>query len=188
MKKVFTILLSLLLLASLTVPVFAQASPEGDELYKVVFVKNAEDKTGYVYNVKEGGTLEFKADPNEGKFDGWNIYKMDGTPATVNVDYTVVRTASLAESDVLGAYIPADGETRVLGSYMLTAEVIELKPLNNLIITANYNGIITEPVLSTGEDTAPETGDATIVTLALVALVALCGAAVAKKAAGKINR
>ncbi len=178
MKKLLAIVMTLVLIMGLSVPVFAAKSPVADEVYTVLLVRDADDKVGYSQTIKKGDTVKFACDPDKGTFDGWNIYKADATPATVGVDYEVVSTSSLKEKTVLGA-------SNVLGTFALTAEVIEIKPLANLIVTANYNGILTNPIISTGEDVAPETGDSTVLALSALAVVALCGAVVSKKQLAK---
>lgn len=170
MKKILALVLTLVLIMGLSVPVFAAKSAGGTVYFKVVVVDGNDHKDAPAdttpdnithTNVVDGNSIKVKADDSKGDFDGWVIYKADGTPAVKDVDY------------------------KVLGAFTLTDPEIEIVPLATIVITANYNGVKTEPITVNDEDESPETGDNTVVVLSAVALIALCGAAVAKKQLAK---
>jgi hypothetical protein len=175
MKKVFALILTMVLVFGLAVPAFAAKSPNGQEYFKVVIIdgndhKDAPQQGGQQDDKHENIThttvvknksIVVKANPSKGKFDGWKIYKADGKPAVEGVDY------------------------KVLGAFSLTDDEIEIIPLSTIVITANYNDVVTETIVVNDEDVAPPTGDNTVVVLSAVALIALCGAVVAKKQLAK---
>ncbi len=180
MKKFMAILLTLTLIIGLSVPVFAASSPEAKPVVKVLVVKYVEDKVGTLYTVKvrENGTLTLAADDKYGEFNGWNIYKADGTDAVEGVDYKIVSL----DDKVLGV------STLVLGTFAITAKKAVIMPLTDLIVTANYNDAKTEPITfdpDKVEDTSPETGDVTMACLSALALIALAGVVVSKKQLAK---
>ena len=147
MKKILALVLTLILVMGLSGPVFAAKSAGGTVYFKVVVV--------------DGNKIKGTATESKGTFDGWVIYKADGTVAVKDVDYKV-----------LGAFTLADPE-------------IEIIPLATIVITANYNSVKTETIIVNEEDESPETGDNTVVVLSALALVALCGVVVAKKQLAK---
>ncbi len=161
MKKCLAMALALVLLLGLAIPTFAAPSAEGDKMVKVVVIDGPNDKTGTTYNIKAGETVSLKSTPSNGSFDDWAIYKTDGTLAIAGVDY------------------------RILGASDLTASEVTIEALASLIITANYNGVRTNPFISNDEDESPATGDTTVICLSAMALVALCGVVVAKKQLAK---
>lgn len=170
MKKILALVLTLVLIMGLSVPVFAAKSAGGQVYFKVVVVDGNDHKDAPAgttpenithNNVNDGNTIKLKATESKGTFDGWAIYKADGTAAVKDVDY------------------------KILGAFALTDPEIEIVPLATIVITANYNGVKTEPITVNDEDESPETGDNTVVVLSAVALIALCGAVVAKKQLAK---
>ncbi len=175
MKKAIAILLTLIMVIGMATPAFAAKSPNGTEYFKVVIVdgndhKDAPQQGGQQNDKHENIThttvikdksVVVKANPNKGKFDGWKIYKADGKPAVEGVDY------------------------KVLGAFSLTDDEIEIIPLATIVITANYNDVVTETVIVNDEEEAPPTGDNTVVVLSVVALIALCGVLVSKKQLAK---
>lgn len=170
MKKLLALVLTLVLIIGLAVPVFAAKSAGGTVYFKVVVVDGNGHKDAPAdatpdnithTTVVEGNKIKVTADESKGDFDGWVIYKADGTVAVKDVDYKV-----------LGAFTLADSE-------------IEIIPLATIVITANYNGVKTETVIVNDEDESPDTGDNTVVVLSAVALIALCGAVVSKKQLAK---
>ncbi len=170
MKKILALVLTLVLIMGLAVPVFAAKSAGGQVYFKVVIVDGNGHKDAPAdttpenithTTVVDGNKVTVKADETKGKFDGWVIYKADGTLAVKDVDY------------------------KVLGAFSLTDPTIEIIPLATIVITANYDGVKTETVIVSDEDESPETGDNTVVVLSAVALIALCGVVVAKKQLAK---
>ncbi|MBQ4612725.1 MAG: hypothetical protein IJB26_04180 [Clostridia bacterium] len=171
MKKAIAILLTLVLIVGLSVPAFAAKSPNGQEYHKVVVIQGndhadsdvaPEKAENVTFNtVNAGKSITVKADPEKGKFDGWKIYKADGTEAVAGVDYKILGVATLASTEM------------------------EIVPLNTIVIAANYDNVVTETIIVNDEDEAPETGDSTVAVLGAVALIALCGTVVAKKQLAK---
>ena len=156
MKKVFAILLAAVLVMALSVTAFAAGvSPEGVSYYKVHIIDGNGSKT-QIEKVPVGEEITLEADPDKGDFDEWKIYKADGSVAVEGKDYEIV-TGSLSSTS------------------------ITIIPKANLIITANYNGVETEFEIDNGEVTSPQTGDVAVYALCSVMVLALAGAAVAKK-------
>ena len=156
MKKVFAILLAAVLVMALSVTAFAAGvSPEGISYYKVHIIDGNGSKT-QIEKVPVGEEITLEADPDKGDFDEWKIYKADGSVAVEGKDYDIVA-----------------------GS--LSSTSITIIPKANLIITANYNGVETEFEIDNGEVTSPQTGDVAVYALCSVMVLALAGAAVAKK-------
>jgi len=156
MKKVFAILLAAVLVMALSVTAFAAGvSPEGVSYYKVYIIDGNGSKT-QVEKVPVGEDITLEADPDKGDFDEWKIYKADGSVAVEGEDYEIV-------------------------SGSLTSSSITILPKANLIITANYDGEETDFEIDNGEVTSPQTGDVAVYALCSVMVLALAGAAVAKK-------
>lgn len=156
MKKVFAILLAAVLVMALSVTAFAAGvSPEGVSYYKVYIIDGNGSKT-QVEKVPVGEDITLEADPDKGDFDEWKIYKADGSVAVEGEDYEIV-------------------------SGPLTSSSITILPKANLIITANYDGEETDFEIDNGEVTSPQTGDVAVYALCSVMVLALAGAAVAKK-------
>ncbi len=158
MKKVFALILAVVLVMSLSVTAFAAKSPEGVSVNKVSII-NGNGADTEAEEVEVGKSFELKADSTKGTFNKWIVYKADGSLAVEGVDYTI------------------EGE--------LTDEVVEIVPLANIIITGNYNGEKTEFTVNNGEPESPKTGDTAVMAFAAVMLVALAGAGVAKKQLAK---
>lgn len=172
MKKVFALILTLVFVFSMAVPAFAAKSPNGTVYNKVVIIdgndhkdapqQDADKQENITHTtVIEGNSIKVKANPNKGKFDGWKIYKADGKPAVAGVDYKVLGASSLSDDE------------------------IEIIPLATIVITANYNDVVTETIIVEDEAVSPPTGDATVVVLSAVALIALCGVIISKKQLAK---
>ncbi len=170
MKKILALVLALILVMGLSVPVFAAKSAGGQVYFKVVIIDGNDHKDAPAgetpenithTTVADGNKIKVTANEEKGKFDGWVIYKADGTLAVKDVDY------------------------KILGAFSLTDPEIEIIPLATIVITANYDGVKTEPIKVDDEDESPETGDVTVVALSAMALIALCGVVVAKKQLAK---
>ncbi len=180
MKKMTAVLLALLLVLSLSVPVFAADSPGGQKMVKIVFVDGADDKVGTTYTCLSGEELTLKASSDKGKFDGFMFYTANGKPAVEGTDYTVVSNTDA----VAAAYVVTE-DVHAASAPVYTKPVITFAAHVSLIVTANYNGVITTPTISNDDDEAPATGDNTAVYLSAIAFVALCGVVVAKKQLAK---
>ena len=158
MKKVFAMILAIALVMSLGMSVAAAVSPEGVSYYKVYVIdgQGAETK---VNKVPVGETITITS-TGKGDFDLWMVYKLDGTPAKEGVDYIIV-------------------------SGVMEGSPITIKPLANIIITGNYDGIKTKFEITNDEPNSPQTGDNTVIVLSAVMMLALAGAVVAKKQLAK---
>lgn len=160
MKKVFAILLAAVLVMSLSVTAFAAgSSPEGVSYYKV-YVINGNGAETESHKVPVGDEIELEADPDKGDFDGWSIYKADGSAAVKGKDYEIV-SGSLSKSPLI------------------------IIPMANLIVTGNYDGEDTDFEIDNEEPTSPQTGDIAVYALGAVMVLSLAGAAVAKKQLAK---
>ncbi len=160
MKKVFAVILAVVLVMSLSVTAFAAVlSPEGVSLYKVYVINGNGAKT-QVTEVAIGDSISLSADPAMGTFNKWLVYKMDGTAAVEGEDYTI-----------------AEGS--------LTSSTITIIPMANIIITGNYDGKDTEFDITNNEPVSPQTGDTSVVMLGAMMVLALAGAVVAKKQLAK---
>ena len=159
MKKVFAVILAVVLVMSLSVTAFAAVqSPEGSRFNKVYIINGIGAKTETI-EVNVGESVPLKADVSKGTFNEWTIYKMDGTPAVPGTDYQL------------------EGK--------LTDPNVVITPLTNLIVTGNYDGKKTPFTITNGEPQSPQTGDSTVVVMVAVMALALAGACVAKKQLAK---
>ncbi len=159
MKKVFALIIAVILVMSLSVTAFAaKNSPSGDTFH-IVHVINGQGADTDIHKVKVGESVELIAKDSNGTFDEWKIYRTDGTPAVPGTDYTI--------------------------SGKLTDKKIVVSPLTNLIVTGNYNGKDTSFEIKNGEVHSPKTGDTAVAVIAAVMVLSLAGAVVAKKQMAK---
>lgn len=160
MKKVFAVILAIALVMSLSLSISAAVSSPGGVSYYKVYVIDGPGADTEVTKVPVGDQVTITSDPDNGDFDKWMFYKADGTPAVEGKDYTFVSGTA-------------------------TSETITIIPLANIIITGNYNGVITKVEITNDEPHSPQTGDNTVYALSAVMVVALAGAVVAKKQLAK---
>lgn len=158
MKKFLAVILAIVLVMSLSVTAFAANSATGVSHF-TVWTVNGDGSITYSENVAVGESITMTVDKTKGTFNEWIVYKADGSVAVEGVDY------------------------KIEGS--LKDENAKIIPLANVIITGNYNGKKTEFVVNNGEVESPQTGDVTVAALAVVMLIALAGAVVAKKQLAK---
>ena len=159
MKKVFALIIAVILVMSLSVTAFAaKNSPIGDTFH-IVQVINGQGANTDVHKVVVGESVELIAKGSIGTFNEWKVYRTDGTPAVPGTDYTITGK--------------------------LTDKKIVLYPQTNLIVTGNYNGKETTFKVQNGEATSPKTGDTAVAVIAAVMVLSLAGAVVAKKQMAK---
>lgn len=160
MKKVIAAVLCLAVLFTLSVSAFAVGdSVQGDGTQHKVIMRRGIGVSGFSSGnsttvVEDGETIIAKADPNEGTFNNWSVYKADGTPATEGTDYTL-----------------ADGTK-------LTDTQVSVIAKTDIILCANYNGVKTDPQPEGSSNTSPKTADMSVayVVVMLAAAAAFMGA------------
>lgn len=151
MKKIFAVILCVMVMFSISVPAFADniKSPVGEEFHEVT-VRNGIGVEGVTVpdvatQVKDGEKVTVKPDPEKGDFDNWTIYiDYDNSKAVEGRDYIIV-------------------------SGSLTGENLTIIPKTDLIICGNYDGKITDPNTGDQKDPdAPQTGSYTGMTQWLI--------------------
>ena len=175
MKKLIAVLMTLCLLASLCVCVFAENddidSPTDKPIFTVTYLSNGDSENSDHYieqfdiTVLDDNTVEISAYEKDDKsFKGFTI---DG-------EYEIIE----------GSLDPINsrGKSTLVG-------YVHITPLSDLTVKAHYDQIVTEPTTEGGGNDSPQTGDAMMTwIIAAVALVGIFGCAVAtKKLAGKKN-
>lgn len=151
MKKVISVMLTVLLLAALTVTVCAEPSPTGGVYHTVEYItyETGEAVSNPVITVEDGETVTFNGNDNE---------KFTFAGFTIQGQYEIV-------------------------SGSLEGPSITIRPLGDLVVTANYNGVTPAPSNNDNGSQSPNTGyDFTVLEIAaLVLLVGLAGFSVAVK-------
>lgn len=181
MKKVFAILLTVILVLSLSVPAFAAKSPNGTIYFEVIVNRPVEgdDATETTkVTVKEDGVVVVEAVKNqEVKFDGWFFFKQNGSAAKEGVDFEI-ETVKLADGTVAKEgvdYKVEDGKVVSINNVPLQ---VEIKPLaDGLSISADSEYVPEKPG-NDDEPVSPETADFSMAVAGILfALVVLSGAA-----------
>ena len=172
MKKVFAIVLSLILVFALSITAFAAKSPTGQKYYNVTLQKGIAvegvESAGVNAVIDEDGNVHVKADPKEGTFNSWSIYKIVKT----NGKQKITKAVNGKDYEIL--------------SGSLNSKDLVIKPLADIVICGNYNGKITDP--STGkakQDKSSKTGDVEVLYLSVIMLASLSVCAAAKKQLSK---
>ena len=186
MKKIFAIVLSLVLIMSLSVTAFAASSPVAGQKVTIIFVAHEDAKVDVDTHEWHGElTVTYTAkEEHEGeKFVGWSIFLKDGSVAIEGKHYKLVKR-------VAGAYAEKADDVvayRVAGNIVLADATIEIVPLTDLIITANYGDTATsvDDAVKAFQATSVPTGDVTVFGLSALLVVALAGVAVSKKQLAK---
>ena len=155
MKKFMAILLVVLFLFAFTVPAFAaEQSPTGEEEISVTIFDGTNSKPQR-RAVKPGESVSVQADRNKGKFDNWAVYKPDGSVAKVDVDY-------------------------VISEGSLTSENLTIVAKTDVIVTGNYNKVVTDPLTGNAK-VSPKTGETVAFVLVAVMMAAAGICFVSKK-------
>lgn len=186
MKKILAIVLSLVLVMSLSVTAFAASSPVAGQKVTIVFVAHEDAKVEVeTHEWHDELTVTYTAkEEHEGEaFVGWSIYLKDGSVAIEGKHYKLVKR-------VAGAYAEKAADTvayRVAGDIVLADTTIELIPLTDLIVTANYGttATSTDDAVKAFQTTSVPTGDVTVLGLSALMVAALAGVVVSKKQLAK---
>lgn len=195
MKKIIAVILALVSILTLSVTAFAE-SPSAKPVYKVTIagvgaiseesdsqnagtINKDSSKKLFTIKVDENCNIVAKADENAGKFDGWKIYKA-GSTSTGKVG--IANTLSVNPVAAINFTVATPNVDYKIVSGSLTSKTLVITPYTDLVITANYNGVITNP--ETGEptsDKSPSTGDMLLVYASVAMLAVLSVAFVYKK-------
>ena len=187
MKKIIALALAALIVCALPVMALAVDSPAAQEVVKIVVQKGKNDvsENQTVEVVRGTGTITVTADPTQGTFREWMIYKVEDDAAT---------GAAIGELTAAAKYTKAvEGTDYEIVSGTLTTSPLTVKPLTDIVITGNYNKtvtttdgktqevkMITDPQTGEAKETSPKTGANTAI-LVVIAVLALAGAGVATK-------
>ena len=174
MKKLISLVLSVVMICCFSVTAFAVDSPTGVEKLTVT-VRKADifDPAGKVdteYTFDVGTTITVKANSKYGKFDSWSVYKESATtPSTGMITLSVLNLAATKTEDA------AQGTDYEIIKGSLTTEEMTIKLNTSVIVCGNYDNVKTDPNVSSnadGSDSAPSTGDMTVA-YALVVMIAV---------------
>lgn len=196
MKKIIALVLSVMLICCCGITAFAAKSPEAGEKYDVIIRKAVGtapvEKADIEYTVDKDTLITVKADEAAyGKFDNWSIYTVtetvEGVSAPVNSGVITLNAAiNLAATTKTAKAVEGTDYEIVSGS--LTAKELTVKVKTDVIICANYAGKVTDPNTNSnvdGKPTAPQTGDMTVVYVAVLMLAVVAFGFGAKKVYSK---
>lgn len=182
MKKIIALILSVVMICCLSVTAFAAESPTATEKVTVTIRKaDVVDPTGKAdveYTVDKGDTITVKADSKYGTFKNWSVYTVEasaeGVSAPVNSGIiTLSAVKNLAATTKTAAAVEGKDFEIVKGS--LTATEMTIKVNSTVIVCANYDDVVTDPLSKSNADdsaSAPQTGDITVV-YAMVIMLAV---------------
>lgn len=154
MKKIIALVLSVIMICCFSVTAFAADSPTATEKVTVTIRKaDSSVKMDVEHTLGIGDEIVVKADESEfGEFKSWGIYKLTSDSKAVEaikgVDYEIIA-GSLSDKE------------------------LSIKLITSVIICANYGNVVTDPLSNSnvdGSDSAPSTGDMTVVYAVLVML------------------
>ena len=190
MKKIIATILCLVCAFSLTLGVCAEKSPEATVKYEVTLYKGTPvdglSKAGEAQIVNEGGIVTAKAIESEGTFNSWTIYKAATATGTAGANEGGLITLSAAATPLASVTAAVEVTDYTIVSGSLTSATLSIKPLTSLIICANYNGQITDPVTGVAKKSdSPKTGYNTAIVFAVVMLGAAAVTFGAKKQLSK---
>ncbi len=173
MKKIIALILAAMIVCALPAMAFAADSPSGAKTFSITVQKadvEGTDKTQITVN--EGGTVTAKVDKEVGTFNNWKIYKVVDSGAS---------QLTVGELSAAAKYVEAVANTDyVLVTGTLKDTTITVKPLTDIVICANYNNKITDPMTGNMTQNAPQTGS-NVALLVFIGAVALAGVAVVTK-------
>lgn len=195
MKKLFAILVCVLLLTTLTTISATALKSPGGTVYHEVYLNRTHDgsskEPSEKYVVKQNDYVELSnIDTNKLVFEGWEFYTEDMKPAVEGEDYEI------------GEITLADGSPAIKGTHYEikngkivakndTALKIQIQPLvDTLYVTEIHKGVPVKFVISETETLSPVTADTVSVTIiSALSVVTLAAAAAmiftAKKAFSK---
>ncbi len=184
MKKIVALILSIALVCCCGLTVFAADSPVAEEKFSVTIRKAVGaapvEKSDIEYTVGKDVILTLKADEaTYGKFNSWSVYKVtesvDGVSAPVKSGIITLSAAlNLTATTKTSAAVEGTDYTIISGS--LTSKEITVKINNDVIVCANYDGKITDPLVKSNADNsanAPQTADVTVLYMAVIMLAAV---------------
>ncbi len=169
MKKLIALILGLVLIFSLSVTAFAAESPSATLKVEVILRKvdsaSSTVKSDVTHSADKGVIITATADETTyGRFNSWSIYK--SVPGSTTLD--------LAKEGV---------DYEIVGGSLTEGE-IKIKCNSSVIVCANYNDVVTNPLVTSNADSsanAPQTGDAAGFYFAVIALAALVFGVAVKK-------
>lgn len=190
MKKIIATILCLVCAFTVSVSVCAEESPKDPIKYEVTLFKGTPSgglsKSGEAQIINNGETVTASAIASEGTFNSWAIYKVvtaTGTSAAGESEVVTLSATATPLANISAATVGTDYEI-ISGS--LKSASITIKPLTSLIICANYNGQITDPVTGVAKKSdSPKTGSNTAMIFAIVMLGAAAVTFGAKKQLAK---
>lgn len=181
MKKIVSLILSIIMVLGLSVTAFADESPVATEKVTVKIRKadyvGFDGKADVDYKVNVDDTVTVKADEKQiDTFKNWSVYKVvssvEGVSAPVNSGITTLSAAvKLAATDKVVEAVNGTDYEVVSGGLDKTEVTLKLK--TSVIICANYGQVLTDPMANSSSDnssSAPKTGDFTVVYAAVIML------------------
>lgn len=213
MKKIIAVVLSVVLICCCSVTAFAAESPvatqkinvkvrksnfttvkpNADGTFDVIEGEGAVDgKADIEYTIDEGDVLTVKAVEEYGNFNSWSIYKVveavEGTSAGVKKSGVVTLSAVLNLATTTKVVEAVEGvDYEILGGNKNSKELV-LKLNTSVIVCANYDNVITEPLVESNADdsaSAPQTNDLAVVYAAVIMLAVVAFGFAAKKVYSK---
>lgn len=184
MKKVLSILLSIVLICCLSVNAMAAVeSPVADQKVSVTLRKadgtGVVEKADIAYTLDHGVIVTVKADEEaHGEFNNWKIYKVvsavTGTSAKTKSEITTLNVASgmINLATTTNVVEAVEGTDYKIISGSLTSKELKVQIFSDVIICGNYNNEITDPLVSGGDDSSPQTGDMSVVYAVVIMLIA----------------
>ncbi len=190
MKKIIATILCLVCAFTVSVSVCAEESPKDPVKYEVTLFRGSPSgglsKAGEAQIISNGETVTATSIASEGTFNSWTIYKVTTATGTSGENETGVISLSASATPLANISAATEGTDYVLVSGSLTSSTLTIKPLTSLIICANYNNQITDPVTGAAKKAdSPKTGSNTAMIFAIVMLGAAAVTFGAKKSLAK---
>lgn len=163
MKKLFAILLTVVLVLSFSVSAFALKSPGGTEYFEVIVNRTntgENSQTAEKVTVSANGAIDLEPVENDDlDFEGWGFYKKNGAAAKEGVDFKIEGVTfadGTAAKEGVDYEIKGGKVVSKKGDYL----TVSVKPLKDgIMISELYEGVdveITPP--GGGKPISPITG------------------------------